>query len=373
MCHPATLPVSLLLNALIFSDLSGFLDFVRLERAESWLVRMKFIDEAIIKVRAGDGGRGCVSFRREKYVPRGGPDGGSGGKGGDVIFKASRHLSTLMDFRYQRVFQAGHGEHGLGSACDGRAGEDLLVPVPVGTVVFDADTGAVLADFTSDGQCLIIAKGGQGGRGNACFTSSTRQAPKFAQPGRPGEVRRVRLELKLLADVGLIGRPNAGKSTLLAAVSRARPKVADYPFTTLKPFLGVVQYQEAGSFVMADLPGLINGAHEGRGMGNAFLKHAERTRVLLHLVSVSPEETEAPWTRYEQISREVNTYFKKNRRGTPAPESLVLLTKTDLIGARELDALRDEFCLKTGTQPIPVSAVTRRGIDTVLDAVWRRL
>jgi len=272
---------------------------------------MKFIDEAILKIHAGHGGKGCVSFRREKYIPRGGPDGGNGGRGADVIFEATTNMSTLMDFRYKKILKAAAGQSGMGSGCDGKAGDDLVVPVPVGTVIYNQEQNSIVADFVKDGQREIIAKGGRGGRGNAFFVTATQQAPKFAQEGEEGGEINIRLELKLLADVGLIGLPNAGKSTFISAVSSARPKIADYPFTTLEPCLGVVKYKDAIPFVIADLPGLIEGAHAGKGMGDRFLKHAERTRVILHLVSLSPEELEEPLQRFEVIEKEVAAYFEQ--------------------------------------------------------------
>ena len=248
---------------------------------------MQFVDYTKIYVKAGDGGRGCVAFRREKYVPRGGPSGGDGGRGGHIIFKASRELNTLLDLRYQREYRAKRGQHGMGKKMHGRDGEDRIIPVPVGTVIKDADTEEVLADLDSEGVETIIAKAGRGGQGNAHFATPTRQAPKFAQPGEEGEEKNLIIELKLLADVGLIGLPNAGKSTLISVISSARPKIADYPFTTLTPNLGVVKLKDFRSFVVADIPGLIEGAHKGAGLGFQFLRHVERTSLLLHLVDAS--------------------------------------------------------------------------------------
>lgn len=251
---------------------------------------MKFVDEAPISVHAGKGGNGCLSFRREKYVPRGGPDGGDGGDGGDVILVADPGLNTLIDYRYQRTFRAGNGEQGRGSNCRGRSAPDLILPVPVGTTVLDADTGEVIGDLTLSGQRLIVAKGGFHGLGNTRFKSSVNRAPRRTTPGSEGESRNLRLELKLLADVGLLGLPNAGKSTLVQAISAARPKIADYPFTTLVPQLGVVALESHRSFVIADIPGVIEGAAEGAGLGIRFLRHLTRTRLLLHLVDLAPME-----------------------------------------------------------------------------------
>lgn len=329
---------------------------------------MKFIDEAVITLKAGDGGRGCVSFRREKFVPRGGPDGGNGGHGGEVAFVARPGLSTLMDFHYNRRFEAGRGEHGMGSGMDGRGGGNVEIPLPCGTVVYDAASGELLADLVTDGERYVVARGGRGGRGNAFFTSSTNQAPKHAQPGEPGEVREVRLELKLLADVGLIGLPNAGKSTFLSVVSNAHPKIAGYPFTTLSPVLGVVKYKDANPFVIADLPGLIEGAHDGRGMGDKFLKHCERTRAYLHLVSLSPDETEEPLARFDMIEKELASYdpgFKKKKK-------LILLTKRELVD--EKDAARVEKAFKTRKlRVLAISSVTGKNIPEVLTAVLELL
>lgn len=249
---------------------------------------MKFFDEAQITVLAGNGGNGAVSFRREKYIPRGGPDGGDGGRGGSIIVVADRNLNTLIDYRYTRIYRAEHGGNGRGSDCFGRGGADLILRVPVGTVISDAGSGEFLADLDNDGVSTVIAKGGGGGLGNLRFKSSTNRAPRQSTPGEPGEVKDLKLELKVLADVGLLGLPNAGKSTFIRAISAARPKVADYPFTTLQPNLGVVRVGSGKSFVVADIPGLIRGASEGAGLGHRFLKHLQRTRILLHIIDVAP-------------------------------------------------------------------------------------
>lgn len=322
---------------------------------------MKFVDEAVIQLKAGDGGNGCVSFRREKYVPRGGPNGGNGGRGGDVYFQATSNLSTLMDFQYRRLIKAGKGQNGMGSEKDGRSGEDVIVPVPLGTMIYDDETSEVICDLIAEGEKVLVAKGGRGGKGNKHFVSSIHQTPRFAQEGEKGEEKKVRLELKLLADVGLVGLPNAGKSTFLSVVSNAHPKIADYPFTTLTPALGVVQYKDAESFVIADLPGLIEGAHDGKGMGDKFLKHCERTKIYLHLVSLPPEENLSPWERFEMIEKELIGFdekFKEKRK-------LVLLTKCELISEEEQNEIIAEF-LSQKIQTIPISSVTRKNIDVVL-------
>ncbi|MDR2216185.1 MAG: GTPase ObgE, partial [Nevskiaceae bacterium] len=254
---------------------------------------MKFVDEATVKVQAGNGGRGCVSFRREKFIPFGGPDGGDGGTGGSVFFEAVQGINTLADFRIQRTYRAKNGQGGSGNDCTGRGGEDLIIRVPAGTTITDEETGEELGDLKAEGQRLKIAAGGKGGFGNARFKTSTNRAPRQFGPGLPGEKRQLRLEMKVIADVGLLGLPNAGKSTLIRAVSAARPRVADYPFTTLHPNLGVVDVGQHRSFVMADIPGLIEGAAEGAGLGIRFLKHLQRTRVLLHLIDIAPPDPEA--------------------------------------------------------------------------------
>lgn len=289
---------------------------------------MKFVDEATIRVEAGDGGNGCVSFRREKFIPFGGPNGGDGGDGGSVYLVADAGLNTLADFRFQRLYRAERGQNGMGSDCTGRSGADLFIKVPVGTVVADEDTGEVLGDLVRDGQRLLVAKGGRGGLGNTHFKSSTNRAPRQSTPGMPGEARNLRLELKLLADVGLLGLPNAGKSTFIRAVSAARPKVADYPFTTLYPNLGVVSVGPHRSFVVADIPGLIEGAAEGAGLGIQFLRHLSRTRLLLHLVDVFP------YGGASDPVEDVRTIEAELRKFSPelaARERWLVLNKVDLL------------------------------------------
>ena len=296
---------------------------------------MKFVDEAEIKVIAGAGGNGCVSFRREKFIPLGGPDGGDGGNGGNVWLIADEGLNTLIDFRHQRKFQAQRGEGGMGRQCTGANGDDIVIRVPVGTVITNVDTEEVIGDLTEHGQKLLVAKGGIGGRGNIHFKSSTNRAPRRATPGTPGEEREIRLELKLLADVGLLGFPNAGKSTFIRAVSAARPKVADYPFTTLHPNLGVVRIERERSFVLADIPGLIEGAAEGAGLGIRFLKHLARTRLLLHVVEIESADPDAdPATQVRTIAKELKKYDAELAK---QPRWLVI-NKIDLIPEEEREA-----------------------------------
>src|SRR5579885_3502816 len=295
---------------------------------------MKFVDEARIKVQAGHGGRGSASFRREKFVPFGGPDGGDGGQGGSVYLRAVAGINTLADFRVERTYKAQSGEPGRGRDCTGAAGADLFIPVPVGTVVRDIETGEQLGDLTEVGAQLLVARGGKGGWGNTRFKSSTNRAPRQFGPGLPGEKRALELELKVLADVGLLGLPNAGKSTLIRAVSAARPKVADYPFTTLHPNLGVVAVGEHRSFVMADIPGLIEGAAEGAGLGIRFLKHLQRTRLLLHLVDIAPPDPEADPVR---DARAIAAELKKFAADLASKERWLLINKIDLLEPREAE------------------------------------
>jgi GTP-binding protein len=293
---------------------------------------MKFVDEATIRVEAGNGGDGSASFRREKFIPRGGPDGGDGGRGGSIYLVANSGLNTLADFRFSTQFRAQHGERGHGRQMYGKAGDDLLVQVPLGTLVHDADTGEVIGDLTQTGQTLLVAKGGRGGLGNVHFKSSTNRSPRQTVPGSPGEHRELVLELQLLADVGLLGLPNAGKSTFLSAVSEARPKVADYPFTTLHPQLGVVRVENHRSFVMADIPGLIEGAAEGAGLGIRFLKHLARTRILLHLVDIAPLDPDAdPVAGVKTIAKEL----KKFSPELASRERWLVVNKLDLVPEEE--------------------------------------
>jgi GTP-binding protein len=322
---------------------------------------MQFIDYAKIYVKAGDGGRGCVSFRREKYVPRGGPNGGDGGGGGQVVIQASNKLNTLLDQKYRREYKAKRGQHGMGKNMHGKNGEDLMVPVPAGTVIRDADTNEIIADLDSEGSFYITARGGRGGLGNAHFATPVRKAPKFAQPGESGEERWLILELKLLADVGLIGLPNAGKSTLISVISSARPKIADYPFTTLVPNLGVVKLEDYRSFVVADIPGLIENAHKGAGLGFQFLRHVERTSMLLHLIDISVMSSGDPIDNHKKINRELTLYSPSLVDKYQA----VLATKVDIADQEKLDRLR-RYCKTNGIDFLGVSAVTGAGIKELL-------
>jgi len=327
---------------------------------------MDFVDEVRIYCKAGDGGAGCVSFLREKYIPRGGPDGGDGGDGGSIIFEVSPHLNTLQPFRRRRHFKAESGRPGQGKKQHGRKGKDLIVKVPPGTMVFDEETGLLLADLTEIGQKWIAAKGGKGGKGNARFVSAARQAPRYAQKGMPGEERRLRLELKLIADIGLIGLPNAGKSTLLSRVSAARPKVADYPFTTLVPQLGVIELSDDRFLVMADIPGLIEEAHLGAGMGLEFLRHVERTRVLLYVIDVS-EGVDKAIDTLKLLRKELKEYSGDLLKKAQA----VCFNKVD-IGLNELDKKRlKDYCKTLKMSCFFISALTGEGIDHLKEALYK--
>ena len=318
------------------------------------------IDHAVITVRAGDGGNGCLSFRREKYVPRGGPDGGDGGRGGDVVLKADPQLTTLLDYHYRKDYRAERGQHGQGKKRTGASGQDTILRVPPGTVVRDADAGHFLGELVEPGDRCVVARGGRGGRGNAAFASPTHQAPREHEPGAPGEERRIELELKLIADVGLVGQPNAGKSTLLAALSAARPKIAEYPFTTLEPHLGVVGLSDGRSFVLADIPGIIEGAHEGKGLGLRFLRHIERTRTLAFLIPVDAPDHQA---EYELLRRELTEY---SRELAQKPHCIVL-SKADLLAPGQ-----GAPAISTGDASATylVSSVTRLGLDDLTEGLW---
>ena len=325
---------------------------------------MKFVDEVRIFVKAGDGGHGAVAFRREKFIERGGPSGGDGGNGGSVVFVADPQLTTLLDFRYQQHHRAKSGENGMGSDCNGRAAEDLILKVPAGTLIRDHETGELLADLSDPGQSYVAAKGGRGGLGNMNFATSTRQTPRFAQEGTKGEERTLTLELKLLADVGLLGFPNAGKSTLVSRVSRARPKIADYPFTTLVPNLGMVQYKDSLSFVVADIPGLIEGASEGVGLGHQFLRHVERCKVLIHLIDLGAEgEGRDPVGDFEILNRELEKYSAELAK----KPQVVAPNKVDLTEARERLEVFTAAMRKRGIAVFPVSTATGEGIQALLD------
>ncbi len=333
---------------------------------------MKFVDEAIIKVAGGDGGSGCVSFRREKYIPFGGPNGGDGGDGGSVWLVVDEGINTLADFQVKRSFAAERGQNGMGSECTGKGGDDIDIPVPIGTLVHDADTGELLGDLTEHGQRLLVAKGGFHGLGNTRFKSSTNRAPRQSTPGTPGEHRTLRLELKLLADVGLLGLPNAGKSTLIRQLSAARPRVADYPFTTLHPNLGVVRVGELQSFVMADVPGLIEGAAEGAGLGIQFLKHLGRTRLLMHLVDIAPADpAEDPVEAVNTIANELEQFSPE----LAAQERWLVLNKTDLVPADHLDAHCEDIQTRLGwSGPVyRISGATGAGCQELAQDIMRHL
>jgi GTPase len=330
---------------------------------------MKFVDEVKIFVKGGHGGSGCVSFRREKFVPKGGPDGGDGGKGGDVLIRADKSHHTLLDLKYQQHYMAKNGGHGSGNNRTGHGSEDKEVIVPPGTVIKDLESGVILADLTEQGQTYVAAKGGIGGKGNAHFKTSTHQTPRFAQEGMDGEERWLRLELKLLADVGLIGFPNAGKSTFIARVTAARPKIADYPFTTLSPHLGVVKYRENPSFIVADIPGLIAGAHQGHGMGIQFLRHVERTRVLVHLIDISEEPNTDAWKNYVAIQKELKSYNPELLNKA----QVVCLNKIDLPHVREnVKKIVARFSKKE-IMLHPFSGATGEGLPLILQMIVNRL
>jgi len=326
---------------------------------------VKFVDEVEIVASSGHGGAGCVSFRREKYIPLGGPNGGDGGKGGDVIIKATRQITTLLDLKYKKDYRAKSGDAGSGRDRHGKDAADIIIPVPVGTVVKDAETGEIREDLVEDGQIFVVALGGRGGKGNAHFSSSTNRAPRFAQPGEEGEEFRLRLELKLLADVGIIGFPNAGKSTLISKISAAKPKIADYPFTTLVPNLGVVQYKDFKNFVVADIPGLIEGAHTGAGLGIRFLKHVERTSVFIHMLDVSGFTEREPLRDFDVINGELKEF---NPQLSLNPQ-VVALNKVDVLPDREhLLDIKDSL-VSRGYRVFCISGATGEGVSELLDAV----
>jgi GTP-binding protein len=330
---------------------------------------MKFIDETKIHVIAGDGGRGCVSFRREKFVRRGPPDGGNGGAGGDVIAEADSQLTTLLDLRYQKLVKGGRGGNGSSSDCHGRRGEDRVIKVPVGTIIRDSVTGELLADLEKAGERMVIAAGGRGGKGNAHFGSSTNRSPRYAQPGEPGQERELAIELRLLADVGIIGLPNAGKSTLIATISAVRPKIADYPFTTLVPNLGVVGYGDGQSFVVADIPGLIAGAHEGHGLGHKFLRHVMRTKLLIHLVDASKIDSDDPLADWKTVNREL-ALFDTDLAEKP---QIVVANKIDLPEGRENAKLLARKLPKEFRPLYAISGATTEGVQKLVQTVGSKL
>ncbi|MCX8042950.1 MAG: GTPase ObgE [Desulfobacterota bacterium] len=326
---------------------------------------MIFVDTATVHICAGKGGNGCVSFRREKYKPKGGPDGGDGGDGGDVIFVGDRGINTLVSFRYTPRLTAGRGQHGKGSNCSGKKGKDLIVRVPCGTIITNADTGERVAEIITPGEPIVIARGGRGGRGNQHFATSTHQAPRYCEQGKPGEAFKAVLELKIMADVGLVGLPNAGKSSLIAAVSKAHPKIADYPFTTLHPVVGVVELPGQRSFVMADIPGIIEGASRGKGLGLKFLKHIERTRVLLFVIDISDYADTPPATALSVVRREIQSFG----HGLDRKPFLIAANKTDL--DPDGNALT-RFISQLGNEApsvFPISAVTHKGLGTLMEAL----
>jgi GTP-binding protein len=321
-----------------------------------------FIDRVIVRVQAGTGGSGASSFRREKFVPMGGPDGGDGGRGGDVIVRGDRNLATLLDYTYRDSWEAERGEHGQGSNRTGRSGNDVVLPVPPGTVIRDHDTSEFVGEVLEDGQEIVVARGGRGGRGNTAFATSTHQAPREWEPGREGEERRLDLELKLIADVGLVGKPNAGKSTLLSVISRATPKIADYPFTTLSPNLGVVQLSDHRTFVVADIPGIIEGASEGKGLGLQFLRHIERTRILAFLIPIDAMDWQI---EYDQLRRELAAYSAE----LAARPHCIVFTKLDLLGEEFLPPIEAPGAFGR----FAISAAGRTGVDDLLAAWWTEL
>ncbi len=323
-----------------------------------------FVDEAVIHVKAGDGGNGCVSFRREKFVPRGGPDGGNGGRGGSIILVSDKSLTTLLDFHYRASFKANRGQHGQGSNKFGRGADDLLIKLPTGTLVTDAESGEIIVDMVEDGQEFTVARGGRGGRGNAEFATPTDRAPRRADPGELGEEKTLKLELKLLADIGLVGFPNAGKSTLLSVISAAKPKIADYPFTTLAPILGIAKFKDR-SFVVADMPGLIEGASHGKGLGISFLKHIERTKAIAVLIeSTAPD----PVDSFDKLMEEMRLHSAD----LPRKVRMVVFTKTDLLSPPDLKAL-SKLALPKRLKRHFISAVTGQGIEELLELFWGAL
>ena len=325
-----------------------------------------FIDYAEIDIKAGDGGNGAVTFRREKYVPKGGPSGGNGGRGGDVVIEAHHNLSTLLDFRYKKHYIAKDGDLGANSLKDGKDGKDILINVPVGTIIKDAGSGKILFDLDTDNKRVIIAKGGKGGKGNSNFATPTNQAPRYAEPGKPGEMKKIIMELKLIADVGLVGFPNAGKSTLISKISAAKPKIADYPFTTLEPVLGIVRYKDYQSFTVADIPGIIEGAHEGKGLGIKFLRHIERTRILLFLIEVTSENIQKD---HDVLLNELKTYSPALAKKT----IITALSKADLLEEPDLKKIAKKKIKNSDSPLLIFSSATNQGVPELLDYLWKAL
>lgn len=325
-----------------------------------------FIDFVQIEIKSGDGGDGAVAFRREKYVPKGGPSGGNGGKGGDVVFLAQSDLSTLLDFKYKRKYFAQDGKPGGSALKDGKSGEDVIIKVPVGTVVKDAETEETLCDLSEANQKIVLAKGGKGGKGNSNFATPTRKTPRFAESGKPGVYKKIILELKLIADVGLVGFPNAGKSTLISKISAAKPKIADYPFTTLEPNLGIVKYKDFKTFTVADIPGIIEGAHQGKGLGIRFLRHIERTRIILFLIEITSEDYQSD---FNTLYNELKKYSKK----LVDKKTLVALSKADLVDKDAVSKLSKSKIKKIKDPLIIFSSATGYGIQNLLDQLWKSI
>jgi GTP-binding protein len=324
------------------------------------------IDFAQIEIKSGDGGAGAVTFRREKYVPKGGPSGGNGGNGGNVIFESHSNLNTLLDFKYKRKYFAGNGKPGSNSLKDGKNGEDIIIKVPVGTIIKDAETEEIILDLSEADQKIVLAKGGKGGKGNSNFATPTRRTPRYAEPGKPGIYKKLILELKLIADVGLVGFPNAGKSTLISSISAAKPKIADYPFTTLEPNLGIVKYKDYESFTVADIPGIIEGAHQGKGLGIKFLRHIERTRILLFLIDITSEDYQKD---FEVLYNELKKYSKK----LVDKKTLIALSKADLLEKKNLDEMKKQKFKRIKEPALIFSSVSGFGIKELLDKLWETL
>ncbi|MEK6552851.1 MAG: GTPase ObgE [Bacteroidota bacterium] len=325
-----------------------------------------FIDYAKIYIKAGNGGDGAVAFRREKYVPKGGPAGGNGGTGGSVIFLADRNLTTLLDFQYKRKYIADDGDPGGSSLKDGKSGQDIIIKIPVGTLIKDAETNEIIFDLDKDLKEFVAVKGGKGGKGNSNFATPTNQTPRFAEPGKPGEEKNIELELKLIADVGLVGFPNAGKSTLISVISEAKPKIADYPFTTLEPNLGIVRYKNYQSITVADIPGIIEGAHLGKGLGLKFLRHIERTKILLIMIDITSEDYVKD---YKTLLGELEKYSKVLSK----KKKIVALTKSDLIEPKELKKIKNKKITGYKREILIFSSATKDGIDKMLDVLWKEL
>jgi GTPase len=325
-----------------------------------------FIDFAEIEIKAGDGGDGAVAFRREKYVPKGGPSGGNGGKGGDIIIEAHHNLSTLLDFRYKKKYNAQNGEPGGNSLKDGKSGEDMIIKVPVGTLIKDAQTKKIIADLDEDKKNIIAVNGGKGGKGNSNFATPTNQAPRFAEEGKNGEQKSIILELKLIADIGLVGFPNAGKSTLISVISAAKPKIADYPFTTLEPVLGIVKYKDYQSFTVADIPGIIEGAHEGKGLGHKFLRHIERTKILLFLIDITSENFQ---NTFDILNNELKNYSKI----LSSKKKIVALSKADLLEESEIKKFSKVKIRNTDSPVFIFSSASKLGLENLLDYLWKSL